>query len=334
MLKLKYLVYLLVFAVICWQTYVHLDLSTDKRHYNPLDKLTSMRKFTLAKTLSEEKAIISEEKYPRLLNYHENNHLITLGHVDYLKNIWLDLQLTKDNNIIIVPQVDLKKLSNITLLYPEVEQQDGDINLSSLTWKQLQQVEFYQDGYTWLTLEQYIQASKDLNITLWLNLTNASKFYLQENRDFASLVYQTVKNEQIAPERVNFISNSLLILSHLSRDFIRVDKLAYNLAFYITPGLDIPKEQPDVNLGYTSFVPVANKVILDESYAIAEINGDYKLINDWYTQLLFASKKPIYLYADSLKNSHQLFLNYNLILSSKFKGIISQFNAQDLHFAR
>ncbi|RIY31869.1 hypothetical protein [Psittacicella gerlachiana] len=330
--KLKYLAYLLIFCLIIWQTIVHLDLSGNKKEFNRLEALTSKRTYTHAQALSEDKAIIYMPKYP--LNIRNTPYLnnLTLGKVPYLENIWLNITASVDQKIIVIPNINLLELTNISALYPEAIEQ-GIVNFQALTWEQLQQVTFVGNSYSWQLLDTFLEQAKTLNISLWLNLFEAHKLYLDQNLDLSSKLFTQLEQSQVATKRINLVSPSLIILSHLRNDFLRKENRDYNLVFFITAGNSIPEVKPDVNLGYTSFVPVVNKVILDESYALAEINQDYQLIRNWYTNLILNTNKPVYIYADSLKLDTQFSQSYRLIQSSRYRGIISEFKVKDFYFA-
>lgn len=204
----------------------------------------------------------------------------------------------------------------------------------ALTLEQLQTLTWYAHPYfKVVTLEKVLQEAAPLNVNLWLVLQEAQQLYLQKNTDLAALTYNLIKNSEITPYRINFVADSTLTLSHLRNDFIRPEKKFYNLVFWIKGGKQLPEVKPDVTYGYTSYVAVANKVWLDESYALAEIDGNYNLINDWYSQLVLAQRPQAFIYAESLTRTSGLAEIYNQLQFSKYKGIVSPFSFKDLYFA-
>ncbi|RIY32444.1 hypothetical protein CJP74_04470 [Psittacicella melopsittaci] len=317
-------IYLLLFLIIFWQIYVHLNLSDNKKQTRSYENLVNYRVYVPATALSSSPAIINSPEYPEIIKNLPQVTNLTLGHVPELQQVWLNVALTADQQLIIIPNIDLEKYSNLYSLYGK----DGKIDFNQLTLAQLKQVKFSQD-YQWQTLKEFFQHNEHLNLIFWLNLLNAHNLYLQNNLDLGKIAFNTVEQSGIAEQRINFVSPSLIILSHLRNDLIRPTEKKYQLAFLIEAGNQLPVDKPDVNLGYTSFVTVAHKVVIDHSYLIQQGN----IINSWYPELILSTRKPTYIYNLNLSTPSQL---RQLYLSSKafgYKGIVTKFRSQDLYFA-
>ncbi|MFC6277388.1 PI-PLC domain-containing protein [Psittacicella hinzii] len=302
----------MIFIIICWQTIVHLNIDPSRKTYQRYGKGIIAKVFTPSKLEVQplNQALLAQ------LSQQATNADLTLTENMPLKGISLQLGLTKDYILVVIPHKNLAAVSNIAQLYPT---DNPSYAVHDFTYEQLQKVTYLQD-YKVIPLAQVLPTLKEANVSLWVYLPDSQTYYLQSNIDFAQIVYQAFKVSQISPARVNFIDTSPLTLSHLRNDFIRKEKVPFNLVYWVQPGLYIPTTQPDVNLSYTSYMEFANKLLLDSTYVV-EKTFNLGLSYNWYLQTLAQTQIPTYLYVDqqAIAKPEQIL---NLIQHSRYKGIV------------